>query len=69
MKRVYEEMAITVIFKSGTTASFEDCLDIYIERNNYYILFPHEDHILVANYPIDEVAMVVNGSVEKLEME
>ena len=69
MKRIYKEKVITVIFKSGDTASFEDCIDIYTERSNYYILFPHEDHILVVNYPVDEIAMVVNGSIEELEVE
>ena len=69
MKKTYEMKVITVIFKSGETATFEHCLDVYTESDLYFIMFPGDEHILMQTYSIYEVAMIANGYIDKLEVE
>ena len=44
MKRTYDTKVVTVIFKSGETATFENCLNIYESEGVYNIIFACDDH-------------------------
>lgn len=48
MKRTYETKVITIIFKNGESATFENCLDIYTMEGEYNIIFACDDSRIMA---------------------
>ena len=59
---------ITVIFKNGETATFEQCLDVYSLQDVWYVFFKGETvKIMVQTYSTYDVALVVNGYVQEVE--
>lgn len=61
---------ITVIFKNGETATFENCLDVYEMRGEWLVYFKGESvKVMHITYSSSDVACVVNGYVEKVEDE
>lgn len=59
---------VTVIFKSGDLATFEECLDVYPLSGQWYVFFKGESvKIMVETYSLERVSCVVNGYVEKVE--
>ena len=60
--------AITVIFKSGETATFEHCMDVYSLNDQWFVFFKGETvKIMVETYSVYDVALVVNGYVEEVD--
>ena len=62
----YELKVITVIFKDGTTGTFEHCISHY-ENDGYYDIFfttDEETKIMYVKYSVDDVATIVNGYVD-----
>lgn len=61
---------ITVIFKNGGAATFENCLDVYELHGEWLVYFKGESvKIMHEAYTTDVVACVVNGYIEKVEDE
>lgn len=55
---------ITIIFKDGTTATFEHALQ-WNKNNEYYqIIFYVDNKLLYTDYEIDDIATVVLGYVD-----
>ncbi|MBO7733496.1 MAG: hypothetical protein J6S67_13110 [Methanobrevibacter sp.] len=70
MKRTYDTKVVTVIFKSGETATFENCLNIYESEGVYNIIFACDDHkMMCCWYGSGVVAMIAKGYVESEDLD
>lgn len=60
---------ITIIFKDGNTGTFESCIDCYEMHDTLLVYYKTDDHIMHYAYQMTDVACVVEGYIEKVDLD